>query len=93
MNKPVTLQIDDKEIIFIGTAHVSKASAEEVKECIELYQPDCVCIELDEDRYETLQQPNKWKNTDILQYAFLNLSIIYSRLLLRYMFFYSVKYF
>lgn len=67
MNKPVTLQIDDKEIIFIGTAHVSKASAEEVKECIELYQPDCVCIELDEDRYETLQQPNKWKNTDILQ--------------------------
>lgn len=67
MNKPVTLQIDDKEIIFIGTAHVSKASAEEAKECIELYQPDCVCIELDEDRYETLQQPNKWKNTDILQ--------------------------
>lgn len=67
MSTPVTLQFEDKEIIFVGTAHVSKASAEEVKECIERYHPDCVCIELDEDRYETLLHPNQWKNTDLVQ--------------------------
>ena len=43
------LNIDGKEIILIGTAHVSKYSAEEVKEIIELEQPDSVCIELDEE--------------------------------------------
>lgn len=67
MSNPITLQLEDKEILFIGTAHVSKVSAKEVKECIELYHPDCVCIELDEDRYETLLHPNQWKNTDIVQ--------------------------
>ncbi len=67
MSNPVTLQLEDKEIIFVGTAHVSKISAAEVKECIEYYRPDCVCIELDEDRYETLLHPNQWKNTDIIQ--------------------------
>jgi len=40
------LELDGKEIILIGTAHVSKKSVEEVKEVIEQEQPDTVCVEL-----------------------------------------------
>jgi len=48
------LEINGKEIILIGTAHVSKKSAEQVKAVIEEEQPDSVCIELDEQRYQSI---------------------------------------
>ena len=54
------LQVNDKEIILIGTAHVSKQSAELVKEVIEREQPDSVCIELDQQRYQSIRDENKW---------------------------------
>ncbi|AFQ43235.1 TraB/GumN family protein [Desulfosporosinus meridiei] len=56
-----------KEFILIGTAHVSKQSAELVKEVIEAERPDSVCIELDEPRYQTIVEGNKWKETDIFK--------------------------
>ncbi|SDH34421.1 TraB/GumN family protein [Desulfosporosinus hippei] len=56
-----------KEFILIGTAHVSKQSAELVKEVIEAERPDSVCIELDEPRYQTIIEGNKWKETDIFK--------------------------
>lgn len=59
------LHIHAKEIVLIGTAHVSKKSAELVKEVIEEEQPDSVCIELDEQRYQSIQDGNKWKDMDI----------------------------
>jgi len=59
------LHINGKEIILIGTAHVSKTSAELVKEVIEEEQPDSVCIELDEQRYQSIKDGNKWKDMDI----------------------------
>lgn len=61
------LHFDGKEIILIGTAHVSKQSAEQVKEVIEVEQPDSVCIELDEQRYQSIMEGNKWKETDIFK--------------------------
>lgn len=61
------LTLNGKEVILIGTAHVSKKSAEEVKEIIESENPDSVCIELCEGRYETIQDKEKWKNTDIIK--------------------------
>ena len=45
------IHVNDKEIILIGTAHVSKNSAEQVKAVIEAEQPDAVCIELDRGPY------------------------------------------
>ncbi|OZS78598.1 conjugal transfer protein TraB [Tetzosporium hominis] len=68
MKETITrLQIDGKEIILIGAAHVSKASATEVKEVIEREKPDAVCIELDEQRFQSIQQGDKWKNMDIFK--------------------------
>lgn len=70
------LQIDDKEIILIGTAHVSKKSAEQVKELIEEEQPDTVCIELDEQRFKTIKEGQKWKEMDIFRVIKENKSLL-----------------
>ncbi|RLL41770.1 TraB/GumN family protein [Oceanobacillus piezotolerans] len=61
------LHINEKEIILIGTAHVSKDSAEQVKRVIESENPDAVCIELDEQRYKSITDGNKWKDMDIFK--------------------------
>lgn len=67
-NENITrIELDGKEFILIGTAHVSKNSAELVKEVIEAEQPDSVCVELDEQRYQSIVDGNKWKDTDIFK--------------------------
>ncbi|WP_078555251.1 TraB/GumN family protein [Bacillus alkalicellulosilyticus] len=59
------ISLDGKEIILIGTAHVSRQSAEQVKQVIEAEKPDSVCIELDEQRYKAITDGNRWKDMDI----------------------------
>ncbi|MEH6993497.1 TraB/GumN family protein [Neobacillus drentensis] len=61
------IQLDDKEIILIGTAHVSKLSVEQVKEVIDRERPDSVCIELDDQRYKSIMDGNKWREMDIFK--------------------------
>ncbi|MGG1632862.1 TraB/GumN family protein [Rossellomorea sp. NRS-1567] len=61
------IHMDGKEYILIGTAHVSRQSAEQVKEVVEAEQPDTVCVELDEPRYQSIVEGDKWKDTDIFQ--------------------------
>ncbi|MCQ6276689.1 TraB/GumN family protein [Bacillus sp. V3B] len=66
-NNITRIHLDGKEFILIGTAHVSKQSAEQVKEVIETERPDSVCIELDEGRYQSITDDNKWKDMDIFK--------------------------
>lgn len=61
------IHLEDKEYILIGTAHVSKQSAEQVKEVIEAERPDSVCVELDEQRYQSVMEGSKWSETDIFK--------------------------
>lgn len=61
------IHVNGKEIILIGTAHVSKHSAEQVKDVIEAENPDSVCIELDEQRYQSIVDGNKWRDMDIFK--------------------------
>ncbi len=61
------LMYGDKEIILVGTAHVSKESAELVRQVIAEETPDSVCIELDEQRYDSIQNPKRWESTDIVK--------------------------
>jgi len=61
------LEVDGKEIILIGTAHVSKKSVDEVKAIIEQEQPDTVCVELCQARYQGIIDADRWKNTDIFK--------------------------
>ena len=56
---------DNREIILVGTAHISQISKDLVHETIETESPDTVCVELDEGRLKSIQDPNRWKNTDL----------------------------
>lgn len=68
MSENVTrIQYQDKEILLIATAHVSQESVELVQRTIEEERPDSVCIELDEQRYQSFRDPNAWEQTDVVQ--------------------------
>jgi len=62
-----TLSFEDKEITLVGTAHVSRESAEQVVSVIEEARPDTVCIELCQSRYQAITQKNRWQNTDLIK--------------------------
>lgn len=57
---------EDKEIILIGTAHVSKESVALVSEVIRKEQPDTVSVELCKSRYDSIRQKRQWQETDIV---------------------------
>ena len=63
----VQLNYQGKEIYLVKTAHVSKNSVDDVKACIEEVNPDSICIELDAQRYEKLNNPDQWRDTDIIK--------------------------
>ena len=58
---------EDKEIILLGTAHVSKESARLVKSVIEEEKPETVCVELCESRYQSIRQKDRWQQMDIIK--------------------------
>jgi pheromone shutdown-related protein TraB len=61
------LEFEDKEIILLGTAHVSKESARLVDHVIESEKPDTVCVELCEARFQSIRQKDKWLDKDIIK--------------------------
>lgn len=61
------ISLDGREIILIGTAHVSHESVNEVRETIENENPGRVCIEIDEGRYQSIMDKESWKKLDIHQ--------------------------
>jgi len=56
---------DGREFIIVGTAHISRQSADLVREVITNEKPDRVCIELDEKRFKALSEKNRWENLDL----------------------------
>jgi pheromone shutdown-related protein TraB len=56
---------DKREIVLVGTAHISQASVELVKKTIEEEKPGCVGIELDAQRFQQLQHHARWQNTNL----------------------------
>ena len=56
-----------REVLAIGTAHVSARSVQDVRSVFELYQPDTLAVELCPPRLEALMLPHRWKNLDIAQ--------------------------
>ncbi len=49
----------------MGTAHISQQSVDLVREVIERERPDCVCVELDQQRYEALSQEKTFAAQDL----------------------------
>lgn len=63
----VKLEYQGKELYLVKTAHVSNNSVEDVRECVKEVNPDSICIELDAQRYEKIEHPDKWENTDLVK--------------------------
>jgi pheromone shutdown-related protein TraB len=59
------LEVGGREFILVGTAHISRESVDLVREVIEKERPDCVCLELDAQRYEALSQKRRWEALDL----------------------------
>jgi pheromone shutdown-related protein TraB len=56
---------DGVEYTIIGTAHVSRASAEAVKEMAESGDYDAIAVELCQARYDALTAERKWTDLDL----------------------------
>ncbi|MFY9396770.1 MAG: TraB/GumN family protein [Desulfomonilia bacterium] len=61
------VELPDKEVLVVGTAHVSQSSVDEVRSAIREYRPDEVAIELCAGRFEVLQNPQGWQEMDIIR--------------------------
>jgi len=61
------ISLKDRDIILVGTAHISRESIEDVERSIRDEQPDCVCVELDEQRYKALTNEKQWQELDIIE--------------------------
>jgi len=62
-----SLTYQGKEIILVGTAHVSVDSAELVARVIHEEKPDTVCVELCDSRFQALTQKKRWQEMDIVK--------------------------
>ncbi|MFA6064358.1 MAG: TraB/GumN family protein [archaeon] len=56
-----------KEVILVGTAHISKESIKLVEETIETEQPDVIGVELDKERLAQLLSGKKWQETNLVE--------------------------
>lgn len=67
LNALPCLQLGDKTVWLLGTAHISTESIQQVNDALTDVSPDCVCVELDQMRWQTLQQGQDWENLNLLQ--------------------------
>ncbi len=65
LNSVIRIDLAGKEVLLIGTAHVSKESVELVRETIEKENPDMVAVELCAQRHHAISEKKKWDETDI----------------------------
>ena len=63
----IQLDFNGRKITLVGTAHVSKESVEEVTETIKNMQPDCVAVELDEKRADSIKNPSRYSQLDLVK--------------------------
>ena len=59
------VHLHGKEYILLGTAHVSAASVAEVEAVIAGEAPDVVAVELCQDRYDNLNNENRFDEVDL----------------------------
>ena len=55
----------DREVVVLGTAHVSRESVDLVRSAIDELRPDAVCVELDAKRFEALSRPDRFEALDL----------------------------
>ena len=63
----IQLEFSGRKITLVGTAHVSKESVDEVKQTITDIKPDCVAVELDERRADSIKNPSRYSELDLIK--------------------------
>lgn len=58
--------LEGKEIILVGTAHVSSESVKLVEQVINDEKPEVVGVELDDQRFAQLKQGEQWKEQNVM---------------------------
>jgi pheromone shutdown-related protein TraB len=67
-NQPLeVVERDGVRYTILGTAHVSKASADAVEHLIKTAEFDAVAIELDAGRHAALTDPDRWAKMDLFK--------------------------
>lgn len=61
------IEAGGRRFTLVGTAHISRESVDLVRQVIEAELPDCVCLELDAQRYSALSQEQRWEELDLRQ--------------------------
>ena len=64
-NDYTRLLVDGREIILVGTAHISQDSVDTVIRTIDDILPDTVCVELDHQRYQSLINKKGWESLNL----------------------------
>jgi pheromone shutdown-related protein TraB len=59
------IHLGEREILLLGTAHVSLDSVEEVTNAIREELPDRICVEIDAGRYQSLSKNEKWQQMNL----------------------------
>lgn len=61
------VELNGRKITLIGTAHVSAESIKEVEDTIRKLKPDCVAVELDDKRADSIVHKDKFRELDIIK--------------------------
>ncbi|MDD3084048.1 MAG: TraB/GumN family protein [Candidatus ainarchaeum sp.] len=61
------VKLNQKEIILVGTAHISQESINLVEKTIEEEKPDIIGVELDQERLQQLLSGSKWEQTNLVE--------------------------
>ncbi|MDR1362681.1 MAG: TraB/GumN family protein [Spirochaetaceae bacterium] len=62
----IDLRLAGRDIILVGTAHISRESIDETRAIIQREQPGMVCVELDSGRFASMTQKDNWAKLDIV---------------------------
>ncbi len=66
MSEPLqNLFVNESNLTILGTAHVSRASADTVQKMVRSERFDVVCIELCQSRFNSIMQPNSLAEMDL----------------------------
>ncbi|HOX49336.1 MAG TPA: TraB family protein, partial [Spirochaetales bacterium] len=66
MSKTVRrVELGDRAVLLVGTAHISPESIEEVRSLIASERPTRVCVEIDEGRWKSMSEGQDWASLDI----------------------------
>ena len=61
------LEHQGRTVTLVGTAHVSRESADLVRRTIETEKPETVCVELCASRLQSIRQKSRWQEMDIIK--------------------------